>query len=226
MGACVSWGRLEAPKAEEPTLHGGLCTSKKTAPECEGRAMGQAQRSRRNFLEGESLPQLNLQRRAGLPVKSHLPPPTPQARQSGQDREGPSVWVLGCTPQAKSQDTDLRAQTRPVGLGPPGGLGVRVSPHQVGKRALCLPLGGAGGLSPASPTSSQGPRAMSSLRVTLVGGPGSPAACSPPAQACLYNMVVQMSCVGTGVGGPIDTHPGRAFLSEDDPALDGLSGTG
>lgn len=79
-----------------------LCTSKKTALECEGQAMGQAQRSRKNILEGERLPQLSLQRRAIPSVQSHFPPPTPQPRRwAGAGQRGASCVGSGMHPPGK-----------------------------------------------------------------------------------------------------------------------------
>ena len=92
------------------------------------------------------------------------------------------MWALGCTPRAKSQDTDLGAQTRLVGLGPPGAWGSGSAHTKWGKVHSASP----GGEQVAScwPHRLQVLQVLpaeSHLRVTMVGGVGGahPTACSP-----------------------------------------------
>ena len=92
------------------------------------------------------------------------------------------MWALGCTPRAKSQDTDLGAQTRLVGLGPPGAWGSGSAHTKWGKVHSASP----GGEQVAScwPHRLQVLQVLpaeSHPRVTMVGGVGGPhlTACSP-----------------------------------------------
>lgn len=199
------------PKAEQPTLQGGRAPARRQPWSVRVGLWG-----RRNFLEGESLPPLNLQRRAVLSVYAHPPAQAERGLLCG-------LWDA---PPGQSPGTLTSELKQAGGAGSPWGPGGQGQHTASGEKGTVPAPGGSRwpltGLTDfkSSPPSRVQPEGHLGWGWGLLLLPAYP-------QRRPVFTVWGCRCWAWGQGSGVpSTHPGRALLSEGDLALEGLPGTG